>query len=61
MTIEQLREYAKEMFDNPSDVLQTVLQELIDEQGWLYDISLEEAVQSHSKIIERKLKQYYER
>ena len=58
MTTEQIKEYAEESFDYPQKVLRDVLQDLIDEKGWLYSITIEEAVQSHSRAFEKKLKQY---
>jgi hypothetical protein len=58
MTTEQIKEYAEEAFDYPQEALRAVLQDLIDKHGWLYDTTMEEAVQSHSKAFEKNLKQY---
>lgn len=58
MTAEQMRDYAEENFDNPQDVLDDILQEVIDEKGLIYNATLNEAVQMYSRLLERKLKQY---
>lgn len=57
MTTDQLRDLAEELYDNPEEALLEALQELIDEKGWHYSTTLKEAVRTHSKALERKLKQ----
>jgi recombinational DNA repair protein (RecF pathway) len=58
MTYEQIVEYAEEHADNPEAVLTEILWDLIDEKGWSPDTTLQQAVQTHSQLIERKLKVY---
>lgn len=58
MSAQQLRELAEELYDNPQEVLSEALWELIDEQGWHISTSFREAVRTHSKALERKIKQH---
>lgn len=57
MTAEQMRDYAEENFDNPQEILNDILQEVVDEKGLIYDTTFNEAVRSYSQALERKLKQ----
>ena len=52
----QLKEYAEEYFNNPEEIIDEILFTLIEENGWSYHTTFEEAVQTHSKALENKLK-----
>lgn len=56
----QIRDYAEEHFDNPNRVIQSILMDLIDANGWSYETTFEEAIQTHSIAFTKKIKNYKE-
>ena len=58
MKTAQLKELAEELYDNPTEALRSVLQEVIDEKGMIYNATLKEANQMYSRTLEHKIRNY---
>jgi hypothetical protein len=58
MKTAQLKELAEDLYDNPTEALRSVLQEVIDEKGMIYNATLKEANQMYSRTLERKIRNY---